>query len=131
MKSRFCNNWLRTGDIGHFDSDNFLYIDGRIDDMINVGGEKVYPIEIENTIKQIDAVRDVVIIANIDRIFGEVPVAFVSKLDSLLTPKDLEDLCNKNLARYKRPKEFRFIDLNDFPRSTTGKIQRHEMELLI
>ena len=126
MKSRFCNNWLRTGDIGHFDSDNFLYIDGRIDDMINVGGEKVYPIEIENTIKQIDAVRDVVIIANIDRIFGEVPVAFIETKISL-DENEIIKHCIENLEGYKIPQKILFID--SIPRNDSGKIDRKLLKL--
>ncbi|MGO4836459.1 long-chain fatty acid--CoA ligase, partial [Rhizobiaceae sp. 2RAB30] len=59
---------------------------------------------------------------------GEVPVAFVARKDESLTTAEIETLCRSSLAGYKRPKEVHFIGFDDFPRSTTGKILRHEME---
>jgi fatty-acyl-CoA synthase len=60
--------------------------------------------------------------------WGEVPVAFVSCRDNALTEVELVELCRRDLAGYKRPRQFRFIDFSEFPRSTSGKVQRHELE---
>ena len=60
--------------------------------------------------------------------WGEAPVAFVATRDATLTANDLLARCRSELASYKRPREVRFIAFEDFPRSTTGKIQRHELE---
>jgi acyl-CoA synthetase (AMP-forming)/AMP-acid ligase II len=57
-----------------------------------------------------------------------VPVAFVSRRDTSITELDLDQLCRRDLAGYKRPRQFRFIEFADFPRSTSGKVQRHELE---
>ena len=75
-----------------------------------------------------DRILDYVVIIIQDANWGEVPVAFISRTNNELTEAEVEILCREKLASYKRPKEVRFIELNEFPRSTTGKIQRHEME---
>lgn len=59
---------------------------------------------------------------------GEVPVAFVSCRDDAVTETELIELCRRDLAGYKRPRQFHFTDFGDFPRSTSGKVQRHELE---
>jgi acyl-CoA synthetase (AMP-forming)/AMP-acid ligase II len=59
---------------------------------------------------------------------GEVPVAFVSCRDDAVTETELIELCRRDLTGYKRPRQFHFIDFADFPRSTSGKVQRHELE---
>ena len=63
-----------------------------------------------------------------DAKWGEVPVAFVARRDETLTDEDLHELCRAELAGYKQPKEIRFIAIEDFPRSASGKIQRHLLE---
>jgi fatty-acyl-CoA synthase len=63
-----------------------------------------------------------------DAKWGEVPVAFVARRDERLTADDLFELCRRELAGYKRPKDIRFVAFDALPRSTTGKIQRHEVE---
>jgi fatty-acyl-CoA synthase len=64
-----------------------------------------------------------------DSKWGEVPVAFVARRDDGgPTETDLADLCRRELAGYKRPREIRFISFEEFPRSTSGKVQRHELE---
>jgi acyl-CoA synthetase (AMP-forming)/AMP-acid ligase II len=73
-------------------------------------------------------VADAVVVRTTDPVWGEVPVAFVARRDDSLTEADLLALCQAELARYKRPKAVRFIGLDELPRSTTGKIQRHELE---
>ena len=96
--------------------------------MIKSGGENIYPAEIERILLADERILDAVVIRKLDTQWGEVPVAFISRTNEELTEDDVETLCRTKLASYKRPKEVRFIELNEFPRSTTGKIQRHEME---
>jgi oxalate---CoA ligase len=69
--------WLRTGDVGYFDADHYLFLVGRDDDVINRGGEKIYPIEIERALASIRGVDGVAVVARDDDVFGQVPVAFV------------------------------------------------------
>lgn len=73
-------------------------------------------------------IADAVVVRQRDDRWGEVPVTFIASKTAGLTEPDVEALCRAHLASYKRPKAVRFIAFADFPRSTTGKIQRHEME---
>jgi fatty-acyl-CoA synthase len=96
--------------------------------MIKSGGENIYPAEIERVLLSDPRVTDAIVVRRNDDQWGEVPVAFVSRNDESLTDGDIEALCRKSLAGYKRPKQVHFIGFEEFPRSTTGKILRHEME---
>jgi len=75
-------------------------------------------------------IGDAVVVRKSDPKWGEVPVAFVARADDALTGTEVDALCRGALAGYKRPKAVHFIRFEDFPRSTTGKILRHEMEKL-
>ena len=97
--------------------------------MIKSGGENIYPAEIERILLSDSRVSEAVIIKRADDEWGEVPIAFIARFDNRLLENDIKLLCKKKLAPYKCPKEIKFIDIDDFPRSATGKIQRHEMEL--
>ena len=118
------NGWLATGDLGFLDSDGYLYLKGRKDDMINVGGEKVSPIEIELMIKQLDKIQDVGVIGVPDKTFGEIPVAFIVTEFNLETNEILSH-CIKTLERYKIPQNFIFID--SIPKNESGKIERNTL----
>jgi len=98
--------------------------------MIKSGGENIYPAEIERVLLADVRVRDAVVIRKSDAKWGEVPVAFVARADEALDDAEVGELCRRSLAGYKRPKAVHFIRFEDFPRSTTGKILRHEMEKL-
>lgn len=116
------NGWLKTGDLGYFDEDNFLFLTGRKDDMINVGGEKVSPLEIENVIKQMDYVSDVAVVGVYDETFGEIPVAYVVTNDSTDRNSDIINHCTKNLEGYKIPRNV--FSVESIPKTEAGKIQR-------
>src|SRR3954454_18698672 len=73
-------------------------------------------------------VAEAAVVRRADSRWGEVPVAFVARRDPALDAEALMQACRVSLAGYKRPKEIRFIGIDEFPRSTTGKIQRHEVE---
>jgi len=73
-------------------------------------------------------VEDVAVVRRPDARWGEVPVVFVARRDETLTANDLRDRCRAELAGYKQPKDIVFIPIEAFPRSASGKVQRHELE---
>lgn len=124
----FRNGWFHLGDVMRRNSDGTLdYVD-RVKYMIKSGGENIYPAEIEQVIARDPRVGEAIVVRRTDGKWGEVPVAFVIATDASLQPQDVLDGCEGHLARYKMPKEIIFIDEEAVPRSTTGKIQRHELE---
>jgi len=115
------NGWLRTGDLGTIDEDNFIYLVDRNKDMIVTGGENVYSTEVENAIYSHPAVREAAVIGVPDPKWGEAVKAVVSLKDGhKLDAKELIAHCDAKLADYKVPKSIDFID--DLPKSGTGKI---------
>ena len=122
---------LSTGDVGHFDRDGLLFIDGRDDDMIVSGGENVYPLEVENLLAEHIDVAEAAVIGVEDVEFGHRLRAFVvSAPGSTRDAQILKTFVKEHLARYKVPREIVFLD--DLPRNATGKLLRrtlHEMDL--
>ena len=117
------DDWLKTGDLGKFDDDGFLYILGRVDDLINISGEKVYPQEIERIVKVLSGIDEVVAVPMKHKSFGEVVKLFVKKsVDSEINASDILSYCIKNLERFKVPAKIEFVE--DFPRTDYGKIKR-------
>ncbi|MFP6747974.1 MAG: AMP-binding protein [Alphaproteobacteria bacterium] len=124
----FRNGWFHMGDVLRRNEDGTLdYVD-RVKYMIKSGGENIYPAEIEQVMLADERVQEAVVVRRPDRKWSEVPVAFVVPADPSLTADDLMDLCRENLSSYKRPKDIIFLAAEDLPRSTTGKVQRHELE---
>ncbi|WP_406232284.1 acyl-CoA synthetase [Nocardia sp. NBC_01009] len=114
---------MSSGDVGHFDADGLLYIDGRDDDMIVSGGENVFPLEVENLIAGREDIFEAAVVGVDDREFGKRLRAFVvpgpeSKRDA----QEIKDFVKVNLARYKVPREVIFLD--ELPRNATGKLLR-------
>jgi acyl-CoA synthetase (AMP-forming)/AMP-acid ligase II len=124
----FSAGWFRMGDLFRRNPDNTFDFVDRTKYMIKSGGENVYPAEIERVLLADPRVADAVVVRQRDARWGEVPVAFVARLDEALSAADIEAMCRRELASYKRPKDVRFVAFEAFPRSTTGKIQRHEVE---
>ena len=124
----FKDGWFRMGDLFRKNPDGSYDFVDRAKYMIKSGGENIYPAEIERVLLADPRIADAAIVRKKDPRWGEVPVAFVAARDPSLKEADIEALCRAKLAGYKRPKEVRFIRFEDFPRSTTGKIQRHAME---
>ncbi|HUC78778.1 MAG TPA: AMP-binding protein, partial [Candidatus Saccharimonadales bacterium] len=121
--------WLNTGDIGKVDKDGYVYLMGRSDDVINRGGEKLYPAEIEDVLLEDNRVLEAIVAAREDDILGQVPVAYIIPVDDdsdaysqLILYQALVKKCDKSLTRFKRPVEI--IVTRDLPRAATGKIQR-------
>ena len=124
----FRGGWFHMGDVMRRNADGSLDFVDRAKYMIKTGGENVYPAEIEKVLMGEPRVLDVAVVRARDDRWGEAPVAFVATRDASLTANDLQARCRAELASYKRPREVHFIAFEDFPRSTTGKIQRHELE---
>ncbi|MET7769610.1 acyl-CoA synthetase [Nocardia sp. NPDC005366] len=122
---------MSSGDVGHFDADGLLYIDGRDDDMIVSGGENVFPLEVENLIASRDDIFEAAVVGVDDREFGKRLRAFVVPgPDSKRDAQEIKDYVKANLARYKVPREVIFLD--ELPRNATGKLLRKpliEMEI--
>ncbi|WP_305095311.1 acyl-CoA synthetase [Prescottella sp. R16] len=114
---------LSTGDVGHFDTDGLLFVDGRDDDMIVSGGENVYPLEVENVIAERADVLEVAVIGVADDEFGHRLRAFVVPApDSARDADDIRTHVKSTLARYKVPRDIVFVD--ELPRNATGKLLR-------
>jgi fatty-acyl-CoA synthase len=119
---------MSTGDVGHFDPQGRLYIDGRDDEMIVSGGENVFPREVEELLITHPAVADVAVIGVEDPEFGQRLRAFVVLKDGeTVTAEELQAFVKQNLARYKVPREVVFVD--ELPRNPTGKILKRELAL--
>jgi acyl-CoA synthetase (AMP-forming)/AMP-acid ligase II len=124
----FRGGWFHMGDVFRRNADGTLDFVDRVKYLIKSGGENVYPAEIERVLLSDNRITEVAVVRASDQKWGEVPVAFVSRRDDSVTEADLLELCRRDLASYKRPRQFNFIDFSEFPRSTSGKVQRHELE---
>jgi fatty-acyl-CoA synthase len=115
------DGFMSTGDVGHFDEQGRLYVDGRDDEMIVSGGENVFPREVEELLITHPTVADVAVIGVEDREFGQRLKAFVVSEDGQAASEDeLKTFVKENLARYKAPREIEFVE--EIPRNPTGKI---------
>jgi acyl-CoA synthetase (AMP-forming)/AMP-acid ligase II len=117
---------LSSGDVGHFDEDGRLFIDGRDDEMIVSGGENVFPREVEDLLSDHEEVIEAAAIGVDDEQFGQRLRAFVVKEDGAsVSEEDLKTHVKSNLARYKVPREIVFVD--ELPRNATGKVLKREL----
>src|SRR5574337_805716 len=123
----FRGGWFHLGDMFVRHADGTLDFVDRLKYLIKSGGENIYPAEIERVLLAHPAVADGAVVRRPDARWGEVPVAFVA-LRSALPDGELDAWCRERLAHYKVPQEFRIVELEALPRSSTGKIQRHEIE---
>lgn len=117
----FTNGWFRTGDEGYLDSGGYLSLVGRIKELINRGGEKIAPREIDEALASHPAVAEAVSFAVFDRVYGE-EVAAAVVLHSAATEAELMKHCKTLLADFKIPKKIHILE--SIPRTATGKIQR-------
>jgi acyl-CoA synthetase (AMP-forming)/AMP-acid ligase II len=117
---------LSSGDVGHFDEEGRLFIDGRDDEMIVSGGENVFPREVEDLLSDHEGVAEAAAIGVDDEQFGQRLRAFVVKEDGAdVSEDDLKGHVRANLARYKVPREIVFVD--ELPRNATGKVLKREL----
>lgn len=115
------DGWYQTGDVGHFDQDHFLYIDGRLDEMMISGGENIFPQEVEAVYQTYPGVKEIAVVGQDDPKWGQVPVAFVVS-DHPLDPGQLIAFGRQHLAHYKVPRQF--IKVDQLPKNASGKIRR-------
>jgi acyl-CoA synthetase (AMP-forming)/AMP-acid ligase II len=118
---------LSSGDVGHIDEGGRLFIDGRDDEMIVSGGENVFPREVEDLLADHDGVVEVAVIGVDDAEFGQRLKAFVvTTSEAEVSAEELKAHVKANLAAYKAPREFEFLD--ELPRNATGKILKRELQ---
>lgn len=127
-KKDFKGGWFHMGDVFRRNSDGTLTFVDRRKYLIKSGGENIYPAEIERIILTDARVIDAAVVRKMDPHWGEIPVAFVARKDDSLNQDAVLNILIGKLARYKHPKEIRFLAENELPRSTTGKIMRHILE---
>jgi acyl-CoA synthetase (AMP-forming)/AMP-acid ligase II len=124
----FRGGWFHMGDMFARRPDGRLAFVDRAKYMIKSGGENIYPAEIERVLLADPRVHDAIVVRRPDPRWGEVPVAVVARNDAALSAAELHARCRAALAGYKQPKAIHFVAFERLPRSTTGKIQRHEVE---
>ncbi len=124
----FRGGWFHMGDVFVRHADGTLDFVDRRKYLIKSGGENIYPAEIERLLLADPRIADAAVVRKTDPRWGEVPVAFVAKRDERLSAEEVTALCRGRIANYKLPKEIRFLAESELPRSTTGKIKRHELE---
>jgi long-chain acyl-CoA synthetase len=114
--------WLHTGDVGAFDADGYLSLKDRSKDLIISGGSNIYPREVEEVLLRHEKVREVSVIGRPDAEWGEVVVAYVV---GEAAPAELDQLCLSQIARFKRPKHYVFVEA--LPKNNYGKILKTEL----
>ncbi|OBK17904.1 class I adenylate-forming enzyme family protein [Mycobacterium asiaticum] len=122
------DGWFHTGDLGWFDEDGFLWLDGRVSDMINRGGLKVFPGTVEDVLLAAEGVREAAVVGIADERLGEVPWAFVACHGHELSEDDLIAWCRERLTPYRVPVRVVFVE--HLPRNDVGKVVRRELAAL-
>jgi acyl-CoA synthetase (AMP-forming)/AMP-acid ligase II len=125
-EAAFTKGWFRTGDSGRIDADGYVFLHGRIKELINRGGEKISPLEVDDVLLRHPLVREAVTIGVPHDIYGEEVEAVVAlQPGHTLDAGALIAHCQEHLAQFKVPKAIRFVE--SVPRSATGKIQRRRL----
>jgi acyl-CoA synthetase (AMP-forming)/AMP-acid ligase II len=124
----FRQGWFRTGDLGRLSADGYLTLEGRIKEMINRGGEKISPLEVEDALLRHPAVSEAVAYARVDAKYGELVAAAVVALGPV-TEDELQAHCAISLASFKVPATIALLDA--IPKGPTGKVQRRLMAGLV
>ncbi len=121
------DGWLHTGDIAYKDDEDFIYIVDRKKDMINRGGENIYPREVEMAIEALPQVKEVAVIGVPDKALGEKVKAFIILTEpGTLMEEDIKTYLSEKIAKYKTPEFVEFV--TDLPRNPTGKILKKELK---
>jgi long-chain acyl-CoA synthetase len=124
------NGWLHTGDVGSLDEDGFLTLRDRSKDMIISGGSNIYPREVEEVLLRHPAVSEVSVVGKLHPDWGEEVIAFVVVRDgSQVGERELDALCLEQIARFKRPKGYRFVP--DLPKNNYGKVLKTSLRELL
>ena len=119
----FTGEWFHSGDVGRLDEEGYLFLSGRIKELINRAGEKFSPIEVDEVLYRLPQVELAATVGVPDPVYSEVPVAFLKLKDGeVLDEQTVRDWCSERLASYKVPAEVHFVD--SIPQGGNGKIQR-------
>ncbi len=119
------NGWLYTGDVAKMDEDGFIYLIDRKKDVVISSGENIYPVEVENVLLNHPKIHDVAVIGIPDVRLGEIVAAVIfPKSGMVLTEEEMNEFCEENLPRYKRPRRIIF---DKIPRNPTGKIEKTKL----
>lgn len=120
------DGWFRSGDLGYLDDDGYLYIAGRLKDMIISGGENIYPPEIERLLNELDGVTGAAVIGVPDARWGEVPWAVLTVREGVAVDTErVREFLDGKIARYKLPKHVVVVD--DLPRTASGKVRKADL----
>jgi acyl-CoA synthetase (AMP-forming)/AMP-acid ligase II len=120
------DGWLRTGDLGYLDEEGYVYLTGRVDDLIIRGGENIAPEEVEEVLNSYPKIQEACVIAVPDEEFGQQPFACcVLKEGETCTPEELMEFCRERIASFKRPRGVTFI--HELPRNPMGKVLRKKL----
>ncbi|GBG94406.1 acyl-CoA synthetase [Ligilactobacillus salitolerans] len=130
----FFHEWLLTGDIGYFDSDGYLFLTGRKREMINHGGEKIPPVEVEDVLNKMKSISESAVIGEADALYGEKVAAYVIlqstwKFDLAERRREILQYSQAHLPKYEQLADVHFVE--DFPRNSTGKIQRTKLAMIM
>ena len=121
--SSFKNGWFKTGDLGFIDADGYIKVTGRIKEIINKGGEKISPKEIDDILQEMSEIEQVVCFPfSSDRYGEEIGCAIVLKENINISEKEITEYASKHIAKFKIPSKFIFLD--EIPKGPTGKLQR-------
>ncbi len=127
VKKKVYKDWFYTGDLATWDEKGYITIVSRKDDMLIVGGENVYPVQVEEVVEEHPKVMYCAVVGVPDEVRGQALVAYVVKKDESLTLEELKKFVSKHpmLPPYKRPRYWRFIDA--LPMTATGKKQHYKL----
>jgi long-chain acyl-CoA synthetase len=121
--------WLHTGDMGSLDEAGFLTLKDRSKDLIISGGSNIYPREVEEVLLRHHGVSEVSVVGQSDPEWGEIVIAFVVSRGAPPDTAELDALCLDHIARFKRPKRYRYVDA--LPKNSTGKVLKTELRKLL
>lgn len=129
-KKTIRDGWLITGDLVCRDEDGFYYMLGRADDIINVGGEKVSPVEVETVAMEYERVSECACVGVDDPngILGSVPILYVVSKDSRFSENELRQIMSGKLEKYKQP--FRVIEVLELPRNNMQKVDKNKLKAM-
>ena len=121
----FRDGWISTGDLGSFDEEGFLFINGRTKDMIISGGQNVFSVEVESLLMSHPAVADCTVIGLPDSTWGELVTALIVKVpEATVTEQDIVEFCKHKIAGFKVPKKI-IWRTETLPRTPTGKVTKY------
>ena len=122
--------WFHSGDIGHFDTEGWLWVDGRKNDMIISGGENIAPAEIENLLLECGEIAEAAVVGMPDARWGEMVVAVVApKVSGALSSERVLALLDGRIARYKQPKQVLLVP--ELPKTALGKVRKEAVRQLV